>query len=70
MKPALTLVTNRIVTREECPWLDADVPEGTKVERFTGCTYGCVGAGIAVTFEPGGPFSELPRTALSEAVQP
>lgn len=40
---------SRDVTKAECPWLDADLSAGTEVYRFDGCTYGCIGSGIAVT---------------------
>jgi hypothetical protein len=57
---------SRAVTKKECPWLDEDLPAGLEVHKFSGCTYGCVGAGIAVTREPGeNPFFEVPRDALS-----
>lgn len=57
--------TTRDVTKAECHWLDSDIPAGTEVFRYSGCTYGCVGAGLACTFEKGAtPFFELPRDAL------
>lgn len=57
----------RTVTREECPWLDADLPEGTTVYNYTGCTYGCISwQGKAVSIEENGPFLEVPRSALSQ----
>ena len=56
----------RAVTRQECPWLDADLPEGTEVHKYTGYTYGCIsGKGVAISLEENGPFLEVPRTALS-----
>ena len=60
------LITTRDVTRQECHWLDADVPAGTAVYRYHGPTYGCIGpTGVAVTSEPDTtPFFELPRSAL------
>lgn len=60
---------SRNVSREECHWLDEDVPEGTTVYLYSGPTYGCVsGAGMAVSLEQDQtPFFELPRTALEEA---
>ena len=61
-------IVNRAVMKTECPWLDADVPEGTIVHRYFGFTYGCIGSGVAVTLHDGEtPFFELPRAALSEA---
>lgn len=66
-EPAFTVT--RTVTPEECHWLDAEVPEGTRVYAYWGATYGCVsGEGVAVTKERGvTPFFELPRTALIKA---
>lgn len=60
--------TTRLVTMEECPWLDDDVERGTVVYRYSGVTYGCIGPdGLAVTLEPDTtPFFELPLTALQE----
>jgi hypothetical protein len=55
----------RSVTRDECFWLDEDLPIGMKVHIYRGCTYGCVGDGIAVTLEPGKmPFFEVPCDAI------
>lgn len=55
----------RAVTKDECPWLDEDLPAGLEVHKFNGCTYGCVGAGIAVTRQPNEtPFFEVPRDAV------
>lgn len=55
----------RSVTKAECPWLDEDLPAGLEVHKFSGCTYGCVGAGVAVTRELGKtPFFEVPRDAV------
>lgn len=57
---------SRAVTKAECPWLDEDLPAGLEVHPFNGCTYGCVGAGVAVTKRPGeNPFFEVPRDALA-----
>jgi hypothetical protein len=57
----------RDVTTKECFWLDADLPAGTEVHVYDGCTYGCIGAGIAVTLEPNKtPFFEVPRDAVSQ----
>lgn len=63
----MKLTLNRDVTVAECPWLHSDIPIGTVVYRFDGCTYGCISPlGVAVTFEPGDPpFLEVPRNALS-----
>jgi len=55
----------RAVTRDECPWLDEDLPAGLDVHKFNGCTYGCIGAGIAVSRQPNeSPFFEIPRDAV------
>ncbi|HTV71177.1 MAG TPA: hypothetical protein VMF90_21825 [Rhizobiaceae bacterium] len=59
---------SRAVTKEECPWLDEAVAEGTRVFDYSGVTYGCIRAGKAVTRERGEtPFFELPRDALEAA---
>lgn len=61
------MLTGKIIqklTIDECPWLDEEIKEGTKVYEFTGCTYGCVGDGIAVSFAPDGPFCEVPEYAI------
>jgi hypothetical protein len=59
-------VTNRAVTRSECPWLDEDVPAGKQVFRYAGHTCGCVGSGVACCDAAGEtPFYELPADALS-----
>lgn len=56
---------NRTVTKEECNWLDGDIPEGTIVYRFYGATYGCIGPGIAVSYQEGqNPFFEMPYDSL------
>jgi len=58
----------RAVTKDECPWLHDDLPAGLEVYEFTGCTYGCIGAGIAVTRRPNeNPFFEIPRDAVGGA---
>lgn len=55
----------RDVPKSECSWLDRTILQGETVHRYDGCTYGCVGAGIAVTLDSGkNPFFELPRDAL------
>lgn len=35
----------RLVTHEECPWIERDLPEGKEVYEFTGYTYGCISDG-------------------------
>ena len=60
----------RVITKEECHWLDNDIKKGTIVYKFYGHTYGCIGPhGTAVVFHPpadniNNPFFELPRDAL------
>ena len=61
-------VTRR-VDKSEQPWMSDDeiVEAGTVVWSYVGCTYGCIGAGRAVTMERGKtPFFELPANALRE----
>lgn len=58
---------NRRIDRSVQPWMDADdiVEEGETVYLYSGCTYGCIGAGVAVTRKDGEtPFFEVPRDAL------
>lgn len=68
--PKQWLVT-RTVTREECPWLEADVAEGIIVYSWYGATYGAIGPnGRAVSIHPDTPpFMELPRNALREVTE-
>lgn len=63
----MKLVTNRLVSRAECSWLDDDVPQGTVVFEYFGCTYGCISPrGTAVTLVADTtPFFELPSNALA-----
>lgn len=59
----------RDVTNKECHWLKKqdEVAKGDIVYEYTGCTYGYIGSGIAVSKEKGKPpFFELPRDALAE----
>jgi hypothetical protein len=60
------LVTTRVVSVNECPWLDADIPAGTPVWTYEGHTYGVVTpSGIAVTAKAAEtPFFELPMDAF------
>ena len=67
------LMVTRIVTRDECPWLDADLFSGVLVYAFKGPTYGCVspkGIAVTCTLYTGEPFFEVPLDALSEPVAP
>jgi hypothetical protein len=61
-------VTNRKITRKECPWLDKPIAVGTLVFRYNGHTYGCISKnGIAVTENCDElPFFELPRDAVNK----
>jgi len=64
-----TLTTTRVVTQEECPWLDMDLPLGTVVYEFYDCTYGCVSpTGVAVKLkdDPHEPFYEIPVNSVVE----
>ena len=62
------LVTTRLVTQLECPWLDADIPAGTTVWSFDGHDYGCITPyGVAVTAKAAEtPFFELPANAVKD----
>jgi len=62
----MKLIVTRKVTIKECWWLDDNIPAGTIVYRYDGCTYGCcTDNGIACSFEDGKtPFFELPLNAL------
>ena len=46
----------------------ADLPKGSIVFEYGGCTYGCISSnGIAVTLKPDKtPFFEVPKTLLDE----
>jgi len=66
MKTKFTV--NRDVTTEECHWLRNDIPKGTVVFEYTGCTYGCIDSGVAVSMTGGTPFFELPYDALTKVV--
>lgn len=59
----------RRVTKKECPWLDRAMKKGEVVHRYSGATYGCIGAGIACSLDGGNPFFELPTDALREYQQ-
>lgn len=54
----------RRVSKKECPWLDRAFRKGEIVHEYRGFTYGCIGAGVACSFDGGNPFFELPRDAL------
>lgn len=58
--------TKRVITKDECPWLDENIPKGTTVYEYCGCTYGCVDSGIPVTFKDGEtPFFEIPKDSVT-----
>lgn len=64
---ARRLRTTKRIDKSVQPWMDdADAIEaGTIVYSYSGCTYGCVGDGIAVTLAPDQtPFIEVPRDAV------
>lgn len=62
------MITNRDITTGECPWLDEDIKKGTVVYEYEGCTYGCIGKGMACTLIEGeDPFFELPIDCLSKS---
>ena len=65
-QPPGRLTLSRDVTMAECPWLERDYAKGETVVRYTGATYGCIGAGVACSETGGNPFFELPRDALAE----
>ena len=53
------------------PWMEEGevVKIGEVVYAFSGCTYGCIGAGVAVTRQPDQtPFFEVPRDALEDVL--
>merc|ERR1719198_2882078 len=62
------VVTQREITLEECPWLEAPLPQGTRLNVYTGYTYGAIGRqGIAVTHLDAAAestFFEVPASAL------
>ena len=62
----ISYITTRNITTDECEWLRETIKQGTIVYKFYGHTYGCIGSGIAVTFneDEDNPFFELPYDAL------
>jgi hypothetical protein len=55
----------RDVTPKECDWLDRTFKKGEIVYLYTGCTYGAIGSGIAVTEKLNElPFLEIPLNAI------
>lgn len=62
------LKITRDIDKNEQPWMgDGEVIyAGETVYEFHGCTYGCIGDGIAVSREPGKePFFEVPQDAVA-----
>jgi len=57
---------SRTVTKQECHWLRADIPEGTQVFLCTSATYGCVDFenGEAICLKEDGPFSQVPKDSV------
>lgn len=56
----------RDLTPEKHHWISETILAGTKVERFEGCTYGCVSpAGVAVILQGKDYFIEVPIDAVS-----
>jgi hypothetical protein len=62
----MRLIVTRTVTTDECDWLEQDIQKGQIVFVFTGCTYGAINSGIAVSLTGAhdNPFFELPQDAL------
>jgi len=62
----MSMKTVREITTQECPWLDDDIPEGTEVFLYHGCTYGCISSnGIAVSLVEGQvPFFQVPTDSV------
>ena len=62
------LVTTRAISRQECPWLDADIPAGTSLWTYDNHTYGCITpGGVAVSARAAEtPFFEVPKDAVME----
>lgn len=63
----MTYKVIRDITKEECPWLDNTIAAGTTLYKCTQPTFGCIGGGIAVTYDSRGnyPFFEVPQEALT-----
>jgi hypothetical protein len=63
---AKVLITTRLISREECPWLDEDILAGTTLWSWDGGVYECVGlGGVAVTAKAAEtPFFEVPEDAV------
>jgi hypothetical protein len=59
---------NRALLKKDYSWLPGDLPEGTIVYEYNGCTYGCISrGGIAVTMVKNEtPFFEVPMSAVTQ----
>lgn len=61
-------MVKRDITKREQPWMDDDdvIEQGAIVYLYHGCTYGCIGDGVAVTRQPNvTPFFEVPFDSLT-----
>ncbi|HEY7765983.1 MAG TPA: hypothetical protein VG758_19825 [Hyphomicrobiaceae bacterium] len=53
----------RDIDKREQPWME--IRAGEIVYAYAGCTYGCIGAGLAVSRRRGEtPFFEVPKDAI------
>ncbi|HWE16902.1 MAG TPA: hypothetical protein VG758_06930 [Hyphomicrobiaceae bacterium] len=53
----------RDIDKREQPWMG--ISAGEIVYAYTGCTYGCIGAGLAVSRRLGEtPFFEVPKDGI------
>lgn len=64
----VTFVVTRYIGTDECPWLQEPIEAGTRLHRYPGCTYGCMGRNdTAFTREEGEePFFALPNDAVEK----
>ena len=62
----MTYEVIREISKEDWPWLDSDIPEGSKLYRYYGHTYGCISfSGMAETWEKDKePFFEVPIACI------
>lgn len=65
---AKVIITTRPITISECPWLDADIPEGTTLWTYDDHAYGCISPnGRAVSAKAAEtPFFEIPQDSFKE----
>jgi len=61
----------RVVSKNECNWLDKTFIEGEIVYRFFGPTFRCISSdGLAFTISPNeNPFFQLPKNAVVPAYE-